>query len=80
MPVFDVPYQAMGISGSGGSQAGIEVDGQMFSIGQAVEHARFGEGVILALQGSGTQAQAQIRFAQAGTKTLALGVAKLTPR
>ena len=65
---------------AGGSQAGIEVDGQMFSIGQAVEHARFGEGVILALQGSGTQAQAQIRFAQAGTKTLALGVAKLTPR
>ncbi len=60
------------------SNNGIEVDGQLFRIGQAVAHARFGEGVILALQGSGTQAQAQIRFASAGTKTLALGVAKLT--
>ncbi len=56
---------------------GIQVGEQHFKVGQNVQHDRFGEGVILALQGSGQQAQAQIRFAAAGTKTLALGVAKL---
>ena len=61
------------------TNAGIEIDGQQFRVGQTVAHAKFGEGVILTLQGSGTQAQAQIRFGQAGTKTLALGVARLTP-
>ena len=60
-----------------GPQGGIQVGEQQFRVGQNVRHARFGEGVILALQGSGPQAQAQIRFGQVGTKTLALGVAKL---
>ncbi len=66
-----------GYSGASANN-GIEVEGQHFRIGQAVAHAKFGEGVILALHGSGMQAQAQIRFSQVGTKTLALGVAKLT--
>ncbi|GAA5234688.1 AAA family ATPase [Verticiella sediminum] len=67
---------SQGYAGASASQ-GVEVGGRHFRIGQTVSHARFGEGVILALQGSGPQAQAQIRFASAGTKTLALGVAKL---
>ncbi|MCK9510486.1 MAG: UvrD-helicase domain-containing protein [Pigmentiphaga sp.] len=71
---------AAGASGGLASAGGIMVGEQHFRVGQSVHHARFGEGVILALQGSGTQAQAQIRFADAGTKTLALGVAKLEAR
>lgn len=59
------------------ANVGIEVNGQQFRIGQAVRHAKFGEGTILTLQGSGGESQAQIRFSQVGTKTLALGVAKL---
>jgi len=57
--------------------SGIEVGGQTFRVGQGVRHARFGEGTILALTGLGLDAQAQVHFMEAGTKTLALGVAKL---
>jgi DNA helicase-2/ATP-dependent DNA helicase PcrA len=47
--------------------------------GQAVFHAKFGEGVILTLEGRGADARAQINFGRHGTKWLALGIAKLTP-
>lgn len=57
--------------------SGIEVGGQTFRIGQGVRHPRFGEGTILTLTGLGLDAQAQVHFMGAGTKTLALGVAKL---
>lgn len=56
---------------------GVTVGQQHFRIGQGVEHAKFGEGTIIGLSGSGTDAQAQIQFRDVGTKTLALGVAKL---
>jgi len=56
----------------------VTVGGQSFRIGTGVEHARFGTGTILSLSGSGEDAQAQVQFREAGLKTLALGVAKLT--
>ncbi|MBY0454513.1 MAG: UvrD-helicase domain-containing protein [Burkholderiaceae bacterium] len=46
--------------------------------GMAVFHAKFGEGKVLALEGSGTDARAQVSFGRHGTKWLALSVAKLT--
>ena len=48
-----------------------------FRIGQSVHHARFGDGVIVTLEGSGTDARAKINFGPAGVKELLLGVAKL---
>jgi len=48
-------------------------------VGRSVLHPRFGEGVIVLLSGSGTDAQVQVNFREAGLKTLALGLAKLTP-
>lgn len=57
--------------------SGVTVGQQQFRIGQGVRHAKFGDGTILSLSGSGQDAQAQIQFRDAGTKTLALGVAKL---
>jgi len=53
------------------------VGSQVFRIGQGVRHGRFGEGTIIGLSGQGLDAQAQIQFRDVGTKTLALGVAKL---
>ncbi len=47
--------------------------------GQSVFHGKFGEGVVLTLEGRGADARAQINFGRHGTKWLALGVAKLTP-
>ena len=50
-----------------------------FKVGQAVQHARFGAGVIVGLEGSGEEARAQIHFKRDGVKWLALSVAKLEP-
>jgi DNA helicase II / ATP-dependent DNA helicase PcrA len=47
--------------------------------GQSVFHNKFGEGVIVTLEGSGEDARAQVNFGRHGTKWLALSVAKLTP-
>ncbi len=44
-----------------------------------VFHAKFGEGIVLLLEGSGDDARAQINFPRHGIKWLALSVAKLTP-
>jgi DNA helicase-2/ATP-dependent DNA helicase PcrA len=48
-------------------------------IGQAVRHTRFGEGVVINLEGSGDDARAQVNFGPIGVKWLALAVAKLPP-
>lgn len=48
-----------------------------FRVGQQVFHTKFGEGAITALEGSGADARAQIRFKRHGEKWLALAVAKL---
>ena len=45
----------------------------------AFTRPEFGEGVLLTLEGSGTDARAQVNFGRHGTKWLALSVAKLTP-
>ena len=47
--------------------------------GQSVFHTKFGEGVILTLEGSGEEARAQVNFGRHGMKWLALSIAKLTP-
>jgi DNA helicase-2/ATP-dependent DNA helicase PcrA len=51
--------------------------GTPFRIGQSVVHAKFGEGVIVNIEGSGTDARVQVNFGRQGMKWLALGVAKL---
>lgn len=50
-----------------------------FRIGQGVAHARFGEGVVTGIEGSGDDARIQVKFADHGSKWLALAVAKLEP-
>ena len=46
-------------------------------IGENVFHQKFGEGVIVDIEGSGTQARANINFGRSGMKLLDLGIAKL---
>ena len=48
-------------------------------IGQTVEHAKFGIGVIIAAEGGGNDARVQVNFGAVGMKWLALSIAKLTP-
>ena len=46
-------------------------------IGENVHHTKFGDGVIVNIEGSGAQARAHINFGRNGMKLLDLGVAKL---
>jgi DNA helicase-2/ATP-dependent DNA helicase PcrA len=72
------PYSAPSRSMSGGSMfAGAAVPETPFSLGQAVRHSLFGEGVILNFEGSGAQARVQVNFASEGSKWLMLAYAKL---
>ena len=48
-----------------------------FRIGQGVQHAKFGEGVIVACEGYGSEARVQVNFGAHGMKWLALQYAKL---
>jgi DNA helicase-2/ATP-dependent DNA helicase PcrA len=48
-------------------------------VGQSVFHNKFGEGVVLTLEGNGPDARVQVNFGRHGTKWLMLSVAKLTP-
>jgi DNA helicase-2/ATP-dependent DNA helicase PcrA len=49
----------------------------VWQAGQSVTHPKFGEGVIVAIEGSGTQARANINFGRNGMKLLDLSIAKL---
>ncbi len=46
--------------------------------GRRVFHNKFGEGQVLAVEGAGADARAQVDFPRHGVKWLALAVAKLT--
>jgi len=48
-------------------------------LGQRVMHSKFGEGTVLSFKGSDDRAQVEVRFREAGTKWLAVALAKLTP-
>ena len=50
-----------------------------FRIGQNVQHAKFGLGVIVSSEGRGPDARVQVNFGSHGMKWLALEFAKLTP-
>lgn len=48
-------------------------------LGQRVRHGKFGEGVILDLEGQGTHARVQVNFEREGRKWLVLAYANLEP-
>ena len=92
VPIRGTGYAGSRYSGShrgsaagGGSMAVggptvVEVNGQRLQVGSLVQHARFGDGVILKLEGSGEDARAQVNFESVGVKVLALALAKLQLR
>jgi DNA helicase-2/ATP-dependent DNA helicase PcrA len=50
---------------------------QGWCVGQSVQHAKFGEGVITRIEGNGSNCRAHIQFHKTGQKVLDLTVAKL---
>jgi DNA helicase II / ATP-dependent DNA helicase PcrA len=61
------------------SRSATSSSGHKLRQGQSVFHTKFGEGVIMTLEGSGEEARAQVNFGRHGMKWLALSVAKLQP-
>jgi DNA helicase-2/ATP-dependent DNA helicase PcrA len=52
-------------------------NGTGWRVGESVAHAKFGEGVIVNIEGGAGAARAQINFGAAGMKVLDLSIAKL---
>ena len=69
---------APAVSSFGGGYAAEPASGGL-RIGQTVEHAKFGVGVIVSTEGRGADARVQVNFGGSGMKWLALEYAKLTP-
>ncbi len=55
-----------------------EADTGLF-VGQRVNHARFGDGIVLNLEGQGPQSRVQVNFENAGSKWLIASMANLQP-
>jgi DNA helicase-2/ATP-dependent DNA helicase PcrA len=58
-----------------GLDLGVDIPGMR--LGQRVRHGKFGEGVVLNLEGQGAHARVQVNFEQQGTKWLMVGYANL---
>jgi DNA helicase-2/ATP-dependent DNA helicase PcrA len=77
------PLTATGSLRSSGAPFGVSHAGErgglegLWHIGQAVFHTKFGEGVVVNLEGGGADARVQVNFRKAGVKWLALEYAKL---
>jgi DNA helicase-2/ATP-dependent DNA helicase PcrA len=61
------------------SRAGRFVDDEPGSLrlGQRVRHQKFGDGVVLSVEGQGSNARVQVNFERQGTKWLMMGYANL---
>ena len=69
--------QGMATDGLARQKIAQKSTGGGWRIGESVAHAKFGEGVIVNIEGGGGNARAQINFGQHGMKVLDLGIAKL---
>lgn len=71
-PVVARPYAAAG----GTLNTAVEASG--FRLGQRVNHAKFGEGVVLNAEGQGNGARVQVNFEAVGSKWLMVAYANLS--
>ncbi len=64
---------------SAGNGAAPTTGGNGLRPGQRVRHKKFGEGMVLSLEGQGAHARVQVNFSNAGTKWLICDYARLEP-
>ena len=70
------------VSNSYGQGGGLFDDNESvmgLRLGQRVEHGKYGEGVILQMEGGGERAKVEVNFPGVGAKWLMVGFANLTP-
>lgn len=61
-----------------GNQSAPDSGNQAIREGQTVSHAKFGKGIVMSVEGSGTNTKAMVNFVTEGKKFLLLQYAKLT--
>jgi len=71
------PRLGSGAGDDGGAGAGEQLAEPLFRVGDDVQHAKWGEGVILDVEGHGEKAEATVRFPSVGEKKLLLSWAPL---
>ncbi|MGH8231963.1 MAG: hypothetical protein ACRESY_09095 [Steroidobacteraceae bacterium] len=75
------PASDHGLAGGGGRTLGrgglVETIGNGMRLGTRVRHGKFGEGVVLTVEGQGPHARVQVNFEQQGSKWLMLQYANL---
>ena len=71
-------FQAPASKPTGRSYSSFSGDKSGFRLGQQVSHPTFGQGVVLAVEGSGAHTRVQVKFADQGSKWLVLAYANLT--
>lgn len=71
MTHYKAPVFKASVSDSAARDAGLR-------LGQMVSHAKFGQGVVLAVEGQGAHTRVQVKFASEGAKWLVLAYANLT--
>ena len=62
---------------SAGKTSSVSIQAGTYKLGQRVSHTKFGEGVVLQMEGEGAQERVQINFHEVGLKWLMLSYAKL---
>jgi DNA helicase-2/ATP-dependent DNA helicase PcrA len=76
---IDAPSRPAAAESASSRPAAAKASPSGYRIGQSVTHPKFGQGVIVNTEGSGTDARLQINFGRQGMKWLALEYAKLAP-
>ncbi|HVN99535.1 MAG TPA: 3'-5' exonuclease, partial [Steroidobacteraceae bacterium] len=71
--------EAPGAAGGGMFRNPVEAAPNGMRLGSRVRHGKFGEGVVLNLEGQGPHARVHVNFEQQGAKWLMLSVARLEP-
>lgn len=72
------PSSASNSMGRAKSTGSITSAAPAIPLGQSVVHAKFGQGVVLAVEGSGAHTRVQVKFKEHGVKWLVLAYANLT--
>jgi DNA helicase-2/ATP-dependent DNA helicase PcrA len=71
------PTQRLQASVSRSGQRYVDDSPGGLRLGQRVRHQKFGDGVVLSVEGQGSNARVQVNFERSGTKWLMMGYANL---
>jgi DNA helicase-2/ATP-dependent DNA helicase PcrA len=74
------PYQNARPAASRGRSPAMSDSSWPFRLGEAVQHPKFGEGTVLAFEGSGEHMRVHVNFSVSGAKWLVLAYARLSAR